>query len=165
MYDWENLWSSSRSFAHRHKSFTPGGPMERIIEVLATLLLRELGQTIKIWSARIQRAENDKPEKEIKPSQYARCPLRPRFPDPDYLEAMIGDLLEWQNYLKEQGLSECRILVLTLLGMSKLAIDILQITLQNMFETSKQTQQAEVIESAIAPEGSSENNPPDTEPI
>ncbi|MEM0978738.1 MAG: hypothetical protein AAGH78_00555 [Cyanobacteria bacterium P01_H01_bin.58] len=136
-----------------------------MFEALATFLLKELGQTIKNWSVRIQQVENDEPEEEVKQLQQPKCPLRPRFPDSDYLEAMLGDLLEWQSYLKKRGLSKCHILLLTLLGVIELAIDVLRITLQNMFDVIQSAQQPEVIDSSMTAEVLTEGTPPDTDSV
>lgn len=155
----------SCSPTEKDESFTIGSLMEWIFEVFATFLLTKLGQTIKQWSVRFQNAENDEPEEAIKKLKQSRCPLRPRFPSPDYLEAMIGDLLEWQSQLQQQGLSKCHILLLTVLAIARLAIEILLITLQNMPAVIQTPQQAEVIESPITSKVVSEGNSPDKEPI
>ena len=139
--------------------------MEWIFEVLATFLLNELGQAIKKWSVRFQNAENDKPDEAVKQLPQSRCPLRPRFPSPDYLEAMIGDLLEWQSHLQNQGLSKCHILIFTGLAIVQLAIDILMITVQNMSEAIQTTQQTETVEPSITSEVVSEGNPPDANTV
>lgn len=133
-----------------------------MFEAIATFLLKELGQTIKKCSVRVQQADNDEPEETVKQLQKTTCPLRPRFPDPDYLEAMLGDLLEWQSVLKKRGLSKCHILLLTLLGVIQLSIDILRITLQNMFEVVQDVQQPEVVDSSMTADVLSEGGSTDT---
>ncbi|NER78730.1 MAG: hypothetical protein F6K42_03965 [Leptolyngbya sp. SIO1D8] len=139
--------------------------MERMFEVLAAFLLKGLGQTIKNWSVQIQKADHDESEEVVDTLQHPRCPLRPRFPDPDYLEAMVGDLLEWQNFLRRQGRSKCQILLWTIFAIARLLTDILRITLQNMFEVIQATEQAEVVDAALAPEVVSEANPPDADTV
>lgn len=139
--------------------------MKWSFEPLATFLLKELGQAIQRWSVRFQNAENDESKAPVGQLPQVRCPFRPKFPGPDYLEAMLGDLLEWQNYLQKQGVSKRRILFLTMAAIIRLVGNIFVITWQNMSEAIKVAQQTDTADSATPSEVVSEGNPPDTNAV
>lgn len=55
-------------------------------------------------------------------------------PRSEYLEAMFGDLIEWQKSLQHQGLPRLAVLGLTLLAIGECTFGILRITLQSLME-------------------------------
>ena len=137
--------------------------MERMFETFATFLLEELGQVIREWSVRFQKLEHeDSPEVELHVNQ-STCIFHLRLPSPEYIEAMLGDLLEGQNRLEKRGSSKCSILLLTVVAIMKMAIDITIITLQDFLKLARDSQQVESIEPAAMPEVLSEGRPSDVD--
>ena len=55
-------------------------------------------------------------------------------PRAEYLEAMFGDLIEWQKNLQRQGLPRLAIFGLTTLAIGECTCGMLRITLQSLIE-------------------------------
>lgn len=103
------------------------------LEALASFLVTRLGQAIIDWSARFRNQQEDPvPESETPRSQ--RDVHLYLLPDRDYLEAMVGDLLERQKELRDLRFSNKKILVITLLELTGMVLDLLSITLQNFVD-------------------------------
>ncbi len=137
--------------------------MESILEGLATFLLEDLGQTIKRWSVRFQtlaHTEAQEVEQRINRSIFKSYF---RIPSPDYIEAMIGDLLERQNYLKRKQVSSCYILLLTLLKLMQMALDIAIIALQDLISGDSKSPPAESVDAAATPEVISDSSTSDSD--
>ncbi|MEO1354131.1 MAG: hypothetical protein AAFW84_36195 [Cyanobacteria bacterium J06635_15] len=134
--------------------------MEYVLDAIASFLVGELGQALIAWSKQFRDIKEEK-TKECKQNPSQRnCPLDPVLPSRDYLEAMIGDLIEWQQELKKRKVSNKIVLLLTLLALINLAFDILSITFQNLIEPEQAHAKSLVSESS--PE-SSEDDIPDVD--
>ncbi|MEM7772295.1 MAG: hypothetical protein AAF327_17500 [Cyanobacteria bacterium P01_A01_bin.37] len=109
--------------------------MEILWQIITAFMVRQIVNVIENWSLRLRGLNNKIEECDSSaevPEKAGECPLRPIAPSPDYLEAMLGDFLEWQTALQQQGVSTKRILLMTLLAFVGLMADVLAIMLNNL---------------------------------
>lgn len=110
--------------------------MEHLFETLAAFAINRLGQAIVSWSACLRFREGVQEDACDPHSSPVPPPTEPVLPSPDYLEAMVGDLLEQQQQLKRKGASDRTVLLMTVWALIGLTSDVLRITLQNVSEPS-----------------------------
>ena len=105
--------------------------MEVIINFIVDFLLGKTVKAVERWFARDYDEILSSSEEENTLARQ-RCPFGPVLPSRDYLEAMMGDFLEQQQELQNQGGPPRRILLITMLRLLAFSADVLAITWQNV---------------------------------
>ena len=109
--------------------------MELLLKAITTYLVSKMCKFLEMWFRQLWSVEEEIEQCEATSEADVgtrQCPLRPIAPRPDYLEAMVGDLLEWQSELQEEGLPTYRIVFLTLWQFLDLLLDVVEITIHNL---------------------------------
>lgn len=105
--------------------------MEVIINFIAEFLLGKTVKAVERWFSRDYEEVLPSSEEENTLARK-RCPFGPVLPSRDYLEAMMGDFLERQQELQDQGGPPRRILLITMLRLVAFSAEVLAITWQNL---------------------------------